>query len=289
MRQPEKETNTALNAPLPKRLQTFTKLLKEPVVTATSAYRTGSHPILQLHIAAEVSRSPKVGLVSALMREGRAAFRKQNFPQAIVKFLAVEELMRKYGGVLPGSDADEINRELQFLKVQFFLQSGQVTDACKILKASCSDPRTYLRHRRYSARCGADRQYWRGLQRALRLMFKTRKSGILFALLGYVTVMGDRPKVVVHLAQDLRYRPHAGDLVFESMLKAHEIALLRGRNVVAEPIPNYLVEKFALSRLWSESDVDFLSAKRSLSSTEQEEIEIRLQKNVVILPTGLSS
>ena len=100
--------------------------------------------------------------------------------------------------------------------------------------------------------------------------------------------MGDRPKVAVHLAEDLRYRPHAGDLVFESMLKAHEIALLRGRNLTDNTLPSYLVEKFGLTRLWSESDVDFFGAKKSLSITEQEEIEIRLQKEIVVLPIGAS-
>lgn len=276
--------NDSAGHSLPKELTVFTKLLTEPVVTVGSSFRSGSHPVLQVKIAAEVSRSPKVGLVGKLMEEGRDAFIGKKYRAALVKFLAVEELLRKYGDILV-SDADgDIHDELEFMKIHFYLLSGQAGEACRTLKNLNYKGSSYLAHRRYAARYQLDATYWQNLGTALRQIFSTNGCGRIFALLGYVTVMGPQPYVAKSLSLELGFTPHAGDDVFQPFLLRHHCLVAESSTADAKLLPEYLATQYGITPLCVYQNVLYVGVVPPLSREARQEIEVRTGHEVVEVP-----
>lgn len=276
-----------LDAPLPRELSIFTKLLAEPVVTAGSSYRTGSHPVLKVKIAAEVSRSPKVGLIGKLMAEGNEAFRDRRYRVALVKFLAIEELLRKYGDILRGDAAPDIQDELDFLKIQFYLLSGQAAEACRTLKNLNYKGSLYLAHRRYAGRYGLDFLHWRDLASALRQIFKTNGCGRIFALLGYVTVMGQQPYVAKTLSLELGFTPDPGDDVFQPFLLRHHNLVSECSPSAARWVPESMASLLSVTPLSRESNVLYLGVATSLTPDRRAQLEAATGTEVVEIPMTL--
>ncbi len=269
---------------LPRELTAFTRLLAEPLVTVGSSYRSGSHPVLQVKIAAEVSRSPKVGLVGTLMSEGRAAFIARKYRAALVKFLAVEELLRKYGDILI-SDADgDIPDELEFMKIHFYLLSGQAGEACRTLKNLNYKGTSYLAHRRYAIRYELDPTYWQNLGTALRQIFSTNGCGRIFALLGYVTVMGPQPYVAKSLSLELGFTPHAGDDVFQPFLLRHHCLISDSAPGDGQLLPEYLATEFHVTPLTVHQNVLYVGSARPLTREARAEMAMRVGFEVVEVP-----
>lgn len=276
--------NDSAGHSLPKDMTVFTKLLAEPVFTVASSFRSGSHPVLQVKIAAEVSRSPKVGLVAKLMEEGRDAFIGKKHRAALVKFLAVEELLRKYGDVIVGVPDSDIQDELEFLKIHFYLLSGQAGEACRTLKNLNYKGSSYLAHRRYAARYELDGQYWLNLGTALRQIFSTNGCGRIFALLGYVTVMGPQPYVAKSLSLELGFTPHAGDDVFQPFLLRHHCLVNEASSADASLLPEVLATQLGATPLCLYKDVLYLGTARPLSRDERSELRLRTGHEVVEIP-----
>lgn len=279
--------NDSAGHSLPRELSAFTRLLAEPLVTVGSSYRSGSHPVLQVKIAAEVSRSPKVGLVGTLMGEGRAAFIAKKYRGALVKFLAVEELLRKYGEILVSDSDGDIHEELDFLKIHFYLLSGQAGEACRTLKNLNYKGSSYLAHRRYAVRYELDNLYWQNLGTALRQIFSTNGCGRIFALLGYVTVMGPQPYVAKSLSLELGFTPHAGDDVFQPFLLRHHLLISDSTPGDAQLLPEYLAREFHVTPLTVHHRVLFVGSARPLSREMRAEIAMRTGFDVVEVPVIL--
>ena len=276
-----------LDAPLPRQLGLLTKLLAEPVVTAGSSDRTGSHPVLKVKIAAEVSRSPKVGLIGKLMAEGNEAFRDRRYRAALVKFLAVEELLRKYGDVLRGDTSPDLQDELDFLKIQFYLLSGQAAEACRTLKNLNYKGSLYLAHRRYSGRYGLDFLHWRDLASALRQIFVTNGCGRIFALLGYVIVMGQQPYVAKSLSLELGFTPDPGDDVFQPFLLRHHNLVTECSPSAARWLPEALAHQLSVTPLIKDSNALFLGTCAPLSLEKRSQLESALAVELVEVPVNL--
>lgn len=270
--------------PLPRELGEFTKLLSEPVVTVGSSYRSGSHPVLRVKIAAEVSRSPKVGLISRLRSEGRDAFVAQKYRQALIKFLAIEELLRKYGDLLIEGDPNDLREELEFLKIHFYLLSGQAAEACRTLKNLNYKGSSYLNHRRYSAIYRLGPTYWRNLGVALRQIFTTLGGGRTFTLLGYVTVMGPEPYAAEGLSRELGYTPHAGDDVFQPFLLRHHRLLTEYSGGEREWLPADLAHRHQVVPLSLQNEVLFVGTSRPLSADALAEIGRSHRGSIVEVP-----
>jgi hypothetical protein len=279
-----KNPNDSAGHSLPRELTVFTKLFNEPVVTVGSSFRSGSHPVLQVKIAAEVSRSPKVGLVAKLMEEGRELFIIQKYRAALVKFLAVEELMRKYGDILVSDWDGDIQDELEFLKIHFYLLSGQAGEACRTLKNLNYKGSSYLAHRRYSARYELDNSYWQNLGAALRQIFSTNHCGRIFALLGYVTVMGPQPYVAKSLSLELGFTPHAGDDVFQPFLLRHHSLVSESSPADGEWLPEYLARQYGATPLCVCAKVLYLGVSRPLTRDDRGELRIRTGMEIVEIP-----
>lgn len=269
---------------LPRELTVFTKLFTEPVVTVGSSFRSGSHPVLQVKIAAEVSRSPKVGLVGKLMEEGRDAFVGKKYRTALVKFLAVEELLRKYGDILVTAGDGDIRDELEFLKIHFYLLSGQAGEACRTLKNLNYKGSSYLAHRKYALRYELDYGYWQSLGTALRQIFSTSRSGRTFALLGYVTVMGPQPYVAKSLSLELGFTPHAGDDVFQPFLLRHHSLVSESSPEHAQWLPDYLASRYQVTPLCLYQDVLYVGSARPLSREVRAELKVRTGFEIAELP-----
>lgn len=276
--------NESAGHSLPKELTVFTKLFTEPVVTVGSSFRSGSHPILQVKIAAEVARSPKVGLIGKLMDEGREAFIGKKYRTALVKFLAVEELLRKYGDILVCERDGDLRGELEFLKIHFYLLSGQAAEACRTLKNLNYKGSSYLAHRRYALRYELDHAYWENLGTALRQIFSTNGSGRIFALLGYVTVMGPQPYVAKSLSLELGFTPHAGDDVFQPFLLRHHGLVSDSSPADAQWLPEYLATHYRVTPLGLYQNVLYVGSSRPLSRELRKELQLRTGYDVVELP-----
>jgi hypothetical protein len=276
--------NDSAGHSLPRELTVFTKLLTEPVVTVGSSFRSGSHPVLQVKIAAEVSRSPKVGLVAKLMEEGRDAFIGKKYRAALVKFLAVEELLRKYGEILVSESDGDISEELEFMKIHFYLLSGQAGEACRTLKSLNYKGSSYLAHRRYAARYELDASYWQNLGTALRQIFSTNGCGRIFALLGYVTVMGPEPYVAKSLSLELDFTPHAGDDIFQPFLLRHHGLITDSSTAEAQWLPEYLCRQYQITPLCHHQGVLYVGVASPLTREARGEVQIRTGFEVVEVP-----
>lgn len=276
--------NDSAGHSLPKELAVFTKLLTEPLVMVGSSYRSGSHPILQVKIAAEVARSPKMGLVPRLMEEGRDAFIAKKYRVALVKFLAVEELLRKYGDILVGESYGDLREELEFLKIHFYLLSGQAGEACRILKNLNYKGSSYLAHRRYSVRYELDAMYWQNLATALRQIFSTNGCGRIFALLGYVTVMGPEPYVAKSLSLELGFTPHAGDDVFQPFLLRHHTLVSECSPADGKWLPEYLASQYGITPLCLQQKVLYIGTSHPLGKDVLAELVVRTGFEIVEVP-----
>lgn len=266
------------------RLRIYTKLLREPVVVSGSAYRSGAHPVLATRVAAEVSRSPKVGLVQTLMEEGREAFMARDYPTAIVKSLAAEELLRKYGGILAPEEQSDIRDQLQFLKIQYFLLSGQAGEAFKFLKQLRFRSHPYLWHKRLAQRSGVTDRHWSTIEHTLRIFFSTNKSGKVFALLGYAIVMGPNPSVVQNLANELDFNASNTERPFESLYQDYCFLTTRVTQRERDFLPQYLASEYGVTPLIKEHDTLFIGVTKELSTLHLREIEIRTGAETVMVP-----
>jgi hypothetical protein len=266
------------------RLRIFTRMLREPVVVSGSAYRSGAHPILATKVAAEVARSPKVGLVQKLMEESKQAFTSEAYPAAIVKSLAAEELLRKYGAVLAPEEASDIRDQLQFLKIQYFLLSGQAGEAFKILKAIRFRSHPYLWHKRLAQKSGVSASHWSNLEHMLRIFFCTNKSGKIFALLGYAIVMGPNPSSVANLATELDFQPTSNERIFESLYQDYCFLTTRVTQRERDFLPKYLASEYGVTPLIKEHNTLFIGVTKELSTIHLREIEIRAGVETVMVP-----
>ena len=266
------------------RLRIFTKLLREPVIVSGSAYRSGAHPILATKVAAEVSRSPKVGLVQTLMNESKEAFIAKDYPTAIVKSLAAEELLRKYGGVLAVEEQSEIRDLLQFLKIQYFLLSGQAGEAFKVLKEISFRSHPYLWHKRLAQKAGIPSSHWTSIEHALRIFFCTNKSGKIFALLGYCIVMGPNPESVANLAAELDYQPTSTERAYEALFHDYSFLTTRVTQRERDFLPQYLASEYRVTPLIKEGETLFIGVSKDLSAREIDEIQVRTGLETVMIP-----
>lgn len=266
------------------RLRLFTKLLREPVVVSGSAYRSGAHPVLATKVAAEVARSPKVGLVQKLMEESKQAFLSRDYPTAIVKSLAAEELLRKYGEILAADEESEIRDQLQFLKIQYFLLAGQAGEAFRVLKEIRSRSHPYLWHKRLAQRSGVGDSHWTAIEHTLRLLFYTNKSGKIFALLGYAIVMGPHPASVANLAVELDFQPSHSERCFESLYHDYCFITTRVTQRERDFLPQYLASEYGVTPLIKEHDMLFIGATKQLSEIHLKEIEARTGLETVLVP-----
>ncbi len=269
---------------LPRELQAFTKLLQEPMVTVSSACRSGSHPVLQVMIAAEVSRSPKMGLLGTLMKEGREAFVKKKYKASLVKFLAVEELLRKYGDILVSPSNGDVAEELDFLKIQFYLISGQAGEACRVLKNLNYKGSSYLAHRRFASLYQLDSVHWNNLGKALRQIFSTNGCGRIFALLGYVTVMSQQPYVAKSLSLELGFTPHAGDDVFQPFLLKHHSLVSDSSPENGRWLPGYFAVQYKITPLACNQGVLYVGAAAPLDEASKAELQVRTGFEIVEVP-----
>jgi len=267
-----------------RKLRLFTKLLREPITVSGSAYRSGSHPILACKVASEVARSPKVGLVQKLMEEGREAFAAMDYPKAIVKSLAAEELLRKYGGILATEQESDIRDQLQFLKVQYFLLSGQAGEAYKVLREIRHRSHPYLWHRRLAQRSGVPDSHWRAVETTLRQFFKTSHSEKIFALLGYAVMMGSDPSRVTSLTEELEFEPQGTTLLYEPLYRDYLFLVTRITRKEKEHFPKYLAEECDVSPLIRVGETVYVGSARELSDIEIGEIETRIGLETVVVP-----
>lgn len=268
------------------RLRIFTKLLREPVVVSGSAYRSGAHPILATRVAAEVARSPKVGLVEKLMEESRLAFLERDYPCAIVKSLAAEELLRKYGGILAPEKETDIRDQLQFLKIQYFLLSGQAGEAFRVLKEIRHLSHPYLWHQRMARRSGVTASHWRAMEASLRLFFTTGRSGKIFALLGYVTVMGSEPSRAAGLEKELDFTLSAGERLYDALYHDYCFLTTRVTQKARDYLPEYLASEYRVTPLLKEGQTTFVGTAADLCDRDLQEIEVRLGGEAVAIPMG---
>lgn len=266
------------------RLRIFTKLLREPVVVSGSAYRSGAHPVLATKVATEVARSPKMGLVETLMEEGRVAFIKRDYPTAIVKSLAAEELLRKYGGILAPNEESDIRDQLQFLKIQYFLLSGQAGEAFKVLKGIQFRSHPYLWHKRLAQRSGVSNKHWTTIEHTLRIFFSTNKSGKIFALLGYAIVMGPNPLSVVNLAKELDFQPANTERPFEALYQDYSFLTTRVTQREKEILSQFLAAEFGVTPLIKDGKTLFIGVTKELNERNLKEIELRTGSEIVMVP-----
>lgn len=267
-----------------KKLRLFTKMLREPVTVSGSAYRSGAHPVLAVRVASEVTRSPKVGLVQTLMREGREAFESRDFPKAIVKSLAAEELLRKYGGILAPDKATDIKDQLQFLKIQYFLLSGQAGEAFRVLKEQRNRFHPYLWHRKMAQRSGLTAEHWRMVEMSLRQFFQTSHSGKIFCLLGYVIALGPEPNRVKTLAEDLNYTPTTADKLYMSIVRDYESVASSSGPRERNLLPIRFASERALTPLFRLGDTCYVGTGREINASEFAEIEKRTKLETVVIP-----
>ncbi len=267
-----------------RKLRIFTKMLREPIVVSGSAYRSGAHPVLATRVAAEVARSPKCGLVQLLMAEGRLAFSENDHPRAIVKSLAAEELLRKYGGILAPNEESQIREQLQFLKVQYFLLSGQAGEAFKVLKDLRNRSHPYLWHRRLASRSGVTQSHWMAMENTLRQFFKTNRSGKIFTLLGYTIVMGPDPSRVERLAQELAFEPTSDDRLHESLYADYCFLVTRVSKNVQNLFPEYLAKEYRVTPLIKQGETLFLGTATDLTESQIKEFELRMKSEIVAVP-----
>lgn len=225
-----------------------------------------------------------MGLVSKLMEEGREAFIAKKYRAALVKFLAVEELLRKYGDILVTKDEGDLRDELEFMKIHFYLLSGQAGEACRVLKNLNYKGSSYLSHRRYAGRYKLDHTYWQNLGIALRQIFSTNGCGRIFALLGYVTVMGSQPYVAKSLSLELGFNPHAGDDVFQPFLLRHHSLVVESSSKDAQWLPEYLATEYRVTPLCQQQNVLYLGTASPLAAEVRRELEIRTGFEIVEVP-----
>lgn len=269
------------------KLRIYTKLLKEPIVVSSSAYRSGAHPVLSVRVAAEVARSPKVGLVQRLMQECKQAFTDQDYPRAILKSLAAEELLRKYGGILAPDEESEIREQLQFLKVQYFLLSGQANEAYRVLCELSPRSRPYLWHRRMADRSGVPMAHWSRVENTLRQFVKTNRSSNAFAILGYAVAMGSDPLRAEKLCTELDYPKGANRLLFESLVRDYRYLVTSRNDRLANILPAYLAAECEVAPLFLQRGTLYLGVEGELSSLRRQEIEVRLKLEVVPVPMSV--
>lgn len=266
------------------KLRIFTNLLKEPVVVSGSAYRSGAHPVLATRIASEVARSPKVGLVQLLMEECKQEFIDQNFPKAIVKSLAAEELLRKYGGILAADEEVEIRELLQFLKVHYFLLSGQGGEAYRVLCEMPQRSRPYIWHRRASWKCGVSIDHWEKLEVMLGQFFLTNRSDVTYSLLGYVRAMGSSPKKAENLSEQLSYTPTTGRQLFESISRDYRYLISGSSHGLSDYLPEYLAKECSVTPLFRAGRSLYVGVRRELGELAKREMEVRVELEIVGVP-----
>lgn len=266
------------------RLRLFTKLLREPVVVSGSAYRSGAHPVLATKVAAEVARSPKAGLVQKLMTEGKQAFISRDFPTAIVKSLAAEELLRNHNGILAPDEEADIRDQLQFLKIQYFLLSGQAGESFRVLKEIRSRSHPYLWHKRLAHKSGVGDSHWTAMEHTLRILLCTNKSGKIFALLGYAIVMGPNPASVANLATELDFQPSPSERCYETLFHDYSFLTTRVTQREKDFIPQYLAREYGVTPLIKEHDTLFVGVTKQLNELHLAEIEERTGLKTVMVP-----
>ena len=235
-------------------------------------------------VAAEVARSPKVGLVQKLMSEGRLAFVEKDYPRSIVKSLAAEELLRKYGGILAPNEEAEIREQLQFLKIQYFLLSGQAGEAFRVLNEVRHRSHPYLWHRKMAARSGVFSAHWRAVEVSLRQYFKTNRSGQIFTLLGYVVGMGEEPERLDRLAEELRFVPSLSERLYESLLVDYRMLTGSCSPALARLLPEYLATEVSVTPLVQQGNTLFVGSSHELSQLQVQELEFRLEVEIVPVP-----
>lgn len=268
--------------PLPRALKLATKMLKDSVTSSDPAYRTGSHPVVKVKIAAELKR-PRAGLVEILMEEGREAFWDGQYEVSVVKFLAVEALIAKYGEVL-AKNLPELQEELGFLKIQFFLMSGHTSEAWAAFKSRSYRGSSYLWHRRYSARYRLNAQYWAQLCARLNAEFSTDPCGKLFALLGYTLVMSRAPYRADNLSLAFGYTPDPGDEIFKPFLRRHENLVSSTSTQMAQWLPKYLAESYEVTPLTQKNEILYLGTSKDLSTKARQEIAVKTGCEIVPIP-----
>ena len=251
-----------------------------------SAYRSGAHPVLSVRVAAEVARSPKVGLVQTLMKEGRDAFIEGDYSRSILKSLAAEELLRKYGGILAPQEEAEIRQQLHFLKIQYFLLSGQASEAYRVLNEIRHRAHPYLWHRKMASRCGIPMSHWDNVEHTLRQFFKTNRSGQIFTLLSYVIGMGRKPERLDGLADELNFVPSRSERLYESLLVDYRLLVSNCSPRLASLLPSYLVTENAVTPLGRQGQTLFVGVARELTKLQLEELEFRLEVEVVPVPVS---
>jgi len=271
------------------RLRIFTKLLREPIVVSGSAYRSGAHPILATRVAAEVARSPKVGLVQKLMEEGRKAFLDEDFPRAIIKSLAAEELLRKYGGILAPKEDSRIRAQLQFLKIQYFLLSGQAGEAHKALRSIGLRSHPYLWHKRLAYHCGVGSKHWNDLEAMLRQFFITNRSDKIFALLGYVIVMGSAPYRAGALKEEMDFEPGENAQLFYSLYQDYNFLTTRVTQKEKRLLPEYLAFQYQATPIIQEGETVFLAHAGGLSQLDMDEISLRVGSETIFIPMSANA
>ena len=284
MEGPNTHTDDSLKISRSKKLRLFTRMLREPVTVSGSAYRSGAHPVIATRVAAEVARSPKVGLVQTLMAEGRTAFEDKDFPRAIVKSLAAEELLRKYGGILAPNEESDIREQLQFLKIQYFLLSGQAGEAYRVLRDLRYRSHPYLWHRRMAHRSGVSAEHWLAVEHTLRQFFKTNRSGIIFCLLGYVVAMGPEPWRALTLSSQLEFEPSPTDSLYLSVVKDYEFIVTRVTNRERQMFPQNVADKLSLTPLFQMGKTFYMGFAREMSESELMLVESKLDMEVVPIP-----
>lgn len=279
-----KDPSESASFGLPQELISYTKLFKEPVVAVSTSYRSGSHPVLKVRIAAEVSRSPKMGLLDTLMQEGRRLWLSRKTRTSLIKFLAADELLRKYGDLLAPQGCDEIRRELAFIKIQAYLLSDQIEEAARILKSLNYHGSTYLDHRHYSQHYGIDSLQWDMLATQLQESFHVAPSGTTFTLLGYATVMGTRPEKVSTLSRELSYTPHAGDDIAQPWLCYHQYLIDNAKKASIPWLPENLAIRFRVAALDKTANLAILGSAHPLTPAERHELSLRIGLEVIDIP-----
>lgn len=266
------------------RLRIFTKMLREPLVVSGSAYRSGAHPILACRVAAEVARSPKLGLVERLMEESRQAFLDRDYPTAIVKSLAAEELLRKYGGILAPEQESQIRDQLQFLKIQYFLLSGQAGEAFKVMKDLRVRSHPYLWHTRMAVRTGVSLEHWEVVERMLRQIFVTNRSGKIFALLGYAIVMGESPTRLSGLAKELDFKPAHADRLYDALYQDYCFITTRVTSRERQLVSVDWSQEYGVTPLIEEGRALFVGVRALLDESVRLALEEKVGLEVIAVP-----
>lgn len=225
-----------------------------------------------------------MGLLGKLMSEGRDAFIDKQYRASLVKFLAVEELLRKYGDILVSEADGDVSEELDFLKIQFYLISGQAGEACRILKNLNYKGSSYLMHRRLSSRYQLDAAHWNNLGKALRQIFSTNGCGRIFALLGYVTVMSQQPYVAKSLSLELGFTPHAGDDVFQPFLLKHHSLVSESSPENGKWLPGYFAVQYKVTPLTCNQGVLYVGTASPLDETTKADLKVRTGFEIVEVP-----